>query len=38
VYIGLPALRAAFSNWRTVPADADRVYDAVVEAAERVSK
>ncbi|WP_433790533.1 pyridoxal phosphate-dependent decarboxylase family protein [Actinoplanes sp. CA-252034] len=27
VYQGIPALRAAFSNWRTAPADADRVHD-----------
>ncbi|GIF36699.1 pyridoxal phosphate-dependent decarboxylase family protein [Actinoplanes xinjiangensis] len=27
VYQGVPALRAAFSNWRTAPADADRVHD-----------
>lgn len=27
VYRGVPALRAAFSNWRTAPADADRVHD-----------
>lgn len=32
VYAGLPALRAAFSNWRTSPADADRVYDVIVDA------
>lgn len=27
VYRGVPALRAAFSNWRTADADADRVHD-----------
>ncbi|HWO65098.1 MAG TPA: pyridoxal-dependent decarboxylase [Umezawaea sp.] len=32
-YQGLPALRAAFSNWRTTPTDVDRVYRAIVEAA-----
>lgn len=29
VYQGRPALRAAFSNWRTTPADADRVADLI---------
>ncbi|MDC0769155.1 pyridoxal phosphate-dependent decarboxylase family protein [Streptomyces sp. HD] len=29
VYDGTPALRAAFSNWRTSEADADRVLDAI---------
>ncbi|MCS7478176.1 pyridoxal phosphate-dependent decarboxylase family protein [Umezawaea endophytica] len=33
VYQGVPALRAAFSNWRTTPADVERVYRAIVEAA-----
>jgi glutamate/tyrosine decarboxylase-like PLP-dependent enzyme len=32
VYAGQPALRAAFSNWRTSPADADRVLDTLVQA------
>ncbi|MFV0319696.1 MAG: pyridoxal phosphate-dependent decarboxylase family protein [Microbacterium sp.] len=29
VYDGVPALRAAFSNWRTTPADVDRVASAL---------
>lgn len=32
VYAGVPALRAAFSNWRTTAADADRVADALARA------
>jgi glutamate/tyrosine decarboxylase-like PLP-dependent enzyme len=33
VYEGVPAVRAAFSNWRTGPADVARVFDALVKAA-----
>lgn len=33
VYDGVPALRAAFSNWRTEEADTDRVLDALASAA-----
>jgi glutamate/tyrosine decarboxylase-like PLP-dependent enzyme len=33
VHQGVPALRAAFSNWRTTAADVDRVYNAIVRAA-----
>ncbi|MFC4030249.1 pyridoxal phosphate-dependent decarboxylase family protein [Streptomyces polygonati] len=33
VYAGAPALRAAFSNWRTTEADTRRVLDALVAAA-----
>jgi glutamate/tyrosine decarboxylase-like PLP-dependent enzyme len=29
VYDGRPALRAAFSNWRTTPADVDRIFAAL---------
>jgi hypothetical protein len=29
VYGGTPALRVAFSNWRTVEADEDRVFAAL---------
>jgi len=29
---GMPALRAAFSNWRTTSADVDRVYRAIANA------
>jgi hypothetical protein len=29
VYDGTPALRVAFSNWRTMPADEDRVFAAL---------
>jgi glutamate/tyrosine decarboxylase-like PLP-dependent enzyme len=32
VYEGQHALRAAFSNWRTTPADADRVLDALIRS------
>ncbi|MEV0296154.1 hypothetical protein [Nocardia sp. NPDC050710] len=32
VYDGTPALRAAFSNWRTTDADVDRVYAAITAA------
>ncbi|MEJ2856786.1 MULTISPECIES: pyridoxal phosphate-dependent decarboxylase family protein [unclassified Saccharothrix] len=32
VYKGQPALRAAFSNWRTTPEDTDRVHAALVKA------
>lgn len=33
VYAGIPALRAAFSNWRTVPADTARVYNVLAKLA-----
>src|SRR5207302_496727 len=33
VYDGHPALRAAFSNWRTTPADVDRVFAALERVA-----
>ncbi|MFD9734608.1 pyridoxal phosphate-dependent decarboxylase family protein [Umezawaea sp. NPDC059074] len=33
---GVPALRAAFSNWRTTEADVDRVYEAIVAAGKSV--
>ncbi|HKN51881.1 MAG TPA: pyridoxal-dependent decarboxylase [Amycolatopsis sp.] len=33
VYNGTPALRAAFSNWRTTPADLDRISAALLSAA-----
>ncbi|WP_037676583.1 aminotransferase class I/II-fold pyridoxal phosphate-dependent enzyme [Streptomyces griseus] len=36
VYAGLPALRAAFSNWRTTEADMERVLATVASAAARV--
>lgn len=36
VYGGTPGLRAAFSNWRTGPGDADRSVDALVAAAREV--
>jgi hypothetical protein len=29
VYDGRPALRAAFSNWRTTPSDVERVFAAL---------
>lgn len=32
VHAGQPALRAAFSNWRTTDEDTDRVYAAIVKA------
>jgi hypothetical protein len=32
VHEGEPAIRAAFSNWRTTTEDVDRVYDAVKQA------
>lgn len=32
VHAGVPALRAAFSNWRTSEADTDRVFEAVIAA------
>ncbi|MFJ5218300.1 pyridoxal phosphate-dependent decarboxylase family protein [Streptomyces sp. NPDC088354] len=32
VHAGVPALRAAFSNWRTSEADTDRVFEAVTAA------
>jgi glutamate/tyrosine decarboxylase-like PLP-dependent enzyme len=32
VYKGQPALRAAFSNWRTAPENTDRVHTALVKA------
>ncbi|GAA0210785.1 pyridoxal-dependent decarboxylase [Saccharothrix mutabilis subsp. mutabilis] len=32
VYAGQPAMRAAFSNWRTTDEDTDRVYAAIVKA------
>ncbi|MET7684857.1 pyridoxal-dependent decarboxylase [Streptomyces sp. NPDC005423] len=35
VYAGTPALRAAFSNWRTSEADTDRVLSAVAAAVEQ---
>ncbi|GAA2858234.1 pyridoxal-dependent decarboxylase [Streptosporangium fragile] len=35
VYAGVPALRAAFSNWRTTEADVDRVAKALRAAAPR---
>jgi glutamate/tyrosine decarboxylase-like PLP-dependent enzyme len=31
-YLSTPALRAAFSNWRTTPADTDRVFAALAAA------
>ncbi|WP_225728530.1 MULTISPECIES: pyridoxal-dependent decarboxylase [unclassified Nocardia] len=37
VYRGKPAIRAAFSNWRTAEADADRACDAIVAAAENLA-
>ncbi|WP_281289329.1 hypothetical protein [Nocardia ninae] len=33
VYEGQPALRAAFSNWRTTDADVDRAAKAITAAA-----
>ncbi|MEV4147795.1 hypothetical protein AB0J40_29295 [Amycolatopsis sp. NPDC049691] len=33
VYDGRPALRAAFSNWRTTAADVDRVFAALERVA-----
>ncbi|WP_020673374.1 pyridoxal phosphate-dependent decarboxylase family protein [Amycolatopsis nigrescens] len=35
VYQGVPAVRAAFSNWRTTPADVERVAAALASAAAR---
>ncbi|MET8873076.1 pyridoxal-dependent decarboxylase [Nocardia sp. NPDC004604] len=32
IYDGKPALRAAFSNWRTTDTDLDRIYDAIIAA------
>ncbi|MDJ0384707.1 pyridoxal-dependent decarboxylase, partial [Streptomyces sp. G-G2] len=37
VYAGTPALRAAFSNWRTTPADVDRAARALRTAAEGIA-
>ncbi|MER5733149.1 pyridoxal-dependent decarboxylase [Streptomyces sp. NPDC002138] len=37
VYAGTPALRAAFSNWRTTPADARRAARALRAAAEGIA-
>lgn len=34
VYNGQPALRAAFSNWRTTEADVDRILQAITKACE----
>jgi glutamate/tyrosine decarboxylase-like PLP-dependent enzyme len=34
VYNGQPALRAAFSNWRTTEADVDRILHAITTACE----
>lgn len=32
VYNGIPALRAAFSNWRTTESDVDRIFEALAAA------
>jgi glutamate/tyrosine decarboxylase-like PLP-dependent enzyme len=36
VYRGAPAIRAAFSNWRTRPEDVELIFEAVVDAARAV--
>jgi glutamate/tyrosine decarboxylase-like PLP-dependent enzyme len=38
VYNGQPALRAAFSNWRTTEADLDRIADAITTACEALNQ
>ena len=37
VYAGTPALRAAFSNWRTTQADVDRVFEVLDSACRRAA-
>ncbi|WP_069159599.1 pyridoxal phosphate-dependent decarboxylase family protein [Nocardia altamirensis] len=36
VYAGVPALRAAFSNWRTTDSDVDRAAKAIIAAANEI--